>query len=44
MNDLNFITVVDVSHFNYAERVCAAALQGLVNSSSLHPGFMRLHL
>ena len=34
MNDLNFITVVDVSHFSYAERVCVAALQGLVNRSS----------
>ena len=28
------ITVLDVSQFTYAERVCAAALQGLVNRSS----------
>ncbi len=33
---MNFspITVLDVSQFNYAERVCAATLQGLVNRTA----------
>ncbi len=34
MNQSPSITVIDVSRFSYAERVCVAAVQGLVNPTS----------
>lgn len=34
MNQSSTITVIDVSRFSYAERVCIAAVQGLVNRTS----------
>ncbi len=34
MNQSPSITVIDVSRFSYAERVCIASVQGLVNRTS----------
>jgi len=34
LTDSHSITVLDISHFNYAERVCAGTVQGLVNRTS----------
>lgn len=34
LTESHSITVLDVSHFSYAERVCTGALQGLVNRTS----------